>query len=294
MRIGPNSLFIFLTFLLFFPSSLFAEKKDTVKRAEIVCPPERFIPKDSLAFEAGEKLKYVMHYKWLGIKTDVGEGTVYLSNAGSRKGREVLQTRIVGSTYKFWDGFFKVRELFESRFYADNLRPLYFYRDTHEGKYKIKNTYHWDEGTNEIYARVERVKEEPLDTLLQGETCTFDLPTMFYYARNINFDKIEKGVNQPLSFAIDEEIFNIYFRFIGREVKNIYSIGEWRTLKFAAKVVAGEVFNGKHEMYIWVTDDANKIPLLFEVPIIVGTMSGRLVEYENVKFPMNCKIEEEL
>jgi hypothetical protein len=284
-----------LSFLVLIISSFLAvyaqdERNDTTK---INCPPIRFIHEDSLSFSAGEKLTYILQYRWLGIRTDVGEGSAYLSQSETKGGRSLFHTRVVGSTYKFWDAFFKVRELFESKFYSDNLRPVYFYRDTHEGKYKIKNTYYWNDLTHEISARVERENKEPLDTILLGQECTYDLPTMFYYARNIDFDEIERGVNHPLSFAIDEEVFNIYFRVIGREEKKINSIGTWKTIKFAAKVVAGEVFNGKNEMIIWVTDDDNKIPLYFEVPIIVGTMSGRLASYENVKYPMNCKIEEE-
>lgn len=286
---------ISLLFLLsFFVSCLTVtinaqDKKDTTK---INCPPVRLFEEKDLAFEGGEKLTYILQYRCLGIRSEVGDGIVYLSQSETKEGRKLFHTRVTGSTYKFWDAFFKVRELFESKFYSDNLRPVYFFRDTNEGKYKIKNTYYWDDLTNEISARVERVKEEPLDTVLQGQECTYDLPTMFYYARNINFDEVERGVNQPLSFAIDEEVFNIYFRVIGREEKKINTIGTWKTIKFAAKVVAGEVFTGKSEMMIWVTDDKNKIPVYFEVPIIVGTISGRLDTYENVKYPMNCKIEE--
>ena len=41
-------------------------------------------------------------------------------------------------------------------------------------------------------------------------------------------------------------------------------LGVFRTLKFAAKVVAGEVFTGEQEMIIWVSDDMNRVPLLFD------------------------------
>jgi hypothetical protein len=68
-------------------------------------------------------------------------------------------------------------------------------------------------------------------------------------------------------------------------------VGVFNTLKFAARVVAGEVFDGKEELTIWVSDDRNKVPLYFETPIIVGRVSGRLSYYENLKFPLSCKIK---
>ena len=62
------------------------------------------------------------------------------------------------------------------------------------------------------------------------------------------------------------------------------------TLKFAAKVVAGEVFKGEEEMIIWVSDDYNKVPLYFESPIIVGKVSGRLKRYSGLKYPLSSKL----
>ena len=157
-------------------------------------------------------------------------------------------------------------------------------------KYTIKNTYSWDDSTHAIDARIEWA-ERSLDTLLPGNRCTFDILTLFYNARNMDFEALEQGVNNPVSFAIDEEIFDIYFRYIGREEKRVPELGVYRTMKFAAKVVAGEVFTGEQEMYIWVSDDMNRVPLLFESPIIVGSVFGRLADWEGLRYPLeDCKV----
>jgi hypothetical protein len=63
-----------------------------------------------------------------------------------------------------------------------------------------------------------------------------------------------------------------------------------RTLKFAARVVAGEVFSGKEELIIWVTDDKNRVPLMFETPIKMGRVIGRLSSFRNLKHPLISKI----
>ena len=237
-----------------------------------------------------ERLTYIIHYKWLGIRTDVGSAEVTLHDGGERDGRHLLHPVATGSTYRFWDVFFKVRDTYESVFYEDSVRPVYFHRDIHEGKYTIKNTYNWDDSTHAIAARIEWARRS-LDTLLPGHECTFDILTLFYNARNMDFEALEQGVNNPVSFAIDEEIFDIYFRYIGREEKRVPGLGVYRTMKFAAKVVAGEVFTGEQEMYIWVSDDMNRVPLLFESPIIVGSVFGRLADWEGLRYPLeDCKV----
>ncbi len=242
------------------------------------------------AFLPGEKLSYVIQYKCLGIRTDVGKAVVNLYQVNDNGQRELLHAKAVGSTFKFWDSFFKVRDLYESRFYSDSIRPTFFHRDIYEGKYTIQNFYHWSQTDNSISAKVIRMNDNVKDTILPGRGDTFDLLTLFYNARNIDFEKVERGVNVPLSFVIDDEMFDIYFRYIGKEKKRIPKLGSFNTLKFAAKVVAGEVFTGKQEMIIWVTDDGNKIPLLFESPILVGSVVGRLSSCEHNKYPISSQI----
>ena len=83
------------------------------------------------AFRQGERLSYIIHYKWLGIRTDVGAAEVTLQGGGEKDGRHLLHPVAVGRTYKFWDVFFKVRDKYESVFYEDSVRPVYFHRDIH-------------------------------------------------------------------------------------------------------------------------------------------------------------------
>lgn len=253
-------------------------------------PPYPMLPAQEVAFQSGEKLHYVLHYKWLGIRMDVGEATAGIQSL-THQGRSAIHAVATGKTYKFWDTFFKVREHFESAFYVEDFRPYFFMRDVYEGGYTMKNHYTWNDD-HTIQAEVQRKSDPVKDTLLPGTATTYDLVTLFYLARNIDFDRIPVGENQPVSFAIDDEIFNVYFRFIGREERKVYDLGRFRTMKFAAKVVAGEVFNGDHELIIYVSDDANRIPLLFESKIRVGTVSGRLAGYEQLRYPLSSKVSD--
>lgn len=244
--------------------------------------------RSDLPYVPGESLTYVVNYKWGAINTDVGEAVTSLSYIDSSG---LFHSVITGRTYKFYDIIFKVREHFESKFFDDPFRPHYFYRDTREGKYRIKNIFQFDRDTNIIRASIQKYDRPPADTLLTGTGNTFDIPALFYNVRTIDFDSISHGVKHPISFAIDDDVYNFYFILIGKEVKKVRGLGTFNTLKFAVRLVAGSVFTGEDEMYIWVTDDENKVPLLFESPIIVGRVQGRLVEYSNLKGPLTSKIK---
>ena len=122
--------------------------------------------------------------------------------------------------------------------------------------------------------------------------CTYDLPALFFFARNMDMDIVEPGKKYPMTFAIDDEVINVYFILYGRETIKVKGLGTVNTIKFAARLIAGEVFKGEEDMMIWVTDDDNRLPVYFEAPLLVGTAAGRLSGYEGLKHKFTSLVEQ--
>ena len=255
------------------------------------CVPVISLAEDSLAYQAGEHLKFTVHYSWGVINSDVGVATVDLDTLRIN-GEKVFHCAVYGKTVSWYDLLFKVREDFQAWFSADGIVPLKFTRNTREGRYRAMNTYNymWDMPEPVIAADVftsssgQRYVQLPLDH------CTYDLPALFFMARNMDFDAVAPGVRYPMTFAIDDDVYNVYFILLGRETRKIKGLGTVKTIKFAAKLLAGEVFTGEEDMIIWISDDDNRIPLMFEAPILVGTASGRLAEYSGLKHPFTALV----
>lgn len=256
---------------LLFVNSIFAQTDTTARE---------------LPFKKGEKLTYVLSYTWGGINTDVGEGVVTLNYENG-----VYNPVVKGYTYKFYDMFFTVREHFESHFDEKTLRPYKFYRNTLEGKYRMINNYTFNNDTYEIHAVTKKKDYPEKDSILPGRYNTYDLVTLYFVSRTLDFNNVPVDEKQPISFAIDREIFDLYFVYKGKEVKKVPGMGTYNTMKFAVRLVAGEVFTGKDELFVWVTDDKNKIPLMFESKILVGKVYGRLTKWENLKYPLDSKVK---
>lgn len=241
---------------------------------------------EELPYKNDETLTYILSYTWGGINTEVGEGTAKLNCSDG-----LCNPVVTGRTYKFYDIFFRVREHFESSFIDSTFRPVSFYRKSEEGKYKAMNRYRFDDENGKIYVTVQNRDDPPIDTVLTSTRYTYDLVTLFYASRAMDFSSIEEGVKYPIVFAIDKEIYNLYFIYHGKEVKKIKGLGTFNTMKFSASLVAGEIFTGKDEISIWVSDDKNVIPLLFESKVLVGTVTGKLKSYGNLKYPLSSKIK---
>ena len=231
---------------------------------------------------------FTMHYNWGMINSDIGSAVVSLDESVFN-GKKAFRCSVTGKTTKMYDLFFKVRENFTSWFTVDGLRPLKFTRETQEGKYIARNTYiyDWSSPDPHIIADVYTSSMGQKNLDLPLTPCTFDLPALFFFARNIDMAKVEKGKKYPMTFAIDDEVFNVHFIFYGKETINVKGLGVVNAIKFSARLIAGEVFNGDTDVMIWISDDGNKVPVYFEAPILVGTASGRMTGFEGLKYPLN-------
>lgn len=272
-------------------ASLLHAQENTVSKGTS-CVPVRTTSEEELAFRSGERMDFILHYKWGSINTDVGTATVSLDSL-TFNGQKAFKCTASGRTKKFFDVFFKVRENFSSWFTREGMRPLKFTRDTYEGGYEARNTYlyKWDAAEPYIAADVYTSKMGQKSMQLPLTPCTYDLPALFFFARNMDVENVEPGKRYPMTFAIDEEIYNVYFILHGRETIKVKGLGTVNTIRFAAKLLEGEVFKGEEDMTIWVSDDENRLPVYFEAPLRVGVAAGRMSGYGGLKSPFTSLVK---
>ncbi len=248
--------------------------------------------RDSLAFQPGEKMSFSMHYEWGKINSDVGTADVELKET-VLNGEQVYHCRVTGRTAGFYDWFFKVREDFQSWFTSDGLHPRKFTRDTREGRYVARNTYIYSPADTLIHADVYSSSRGQRNISLPLDKCTYDLPALFFFARNMDMNAVTPDVRYPMTFAIDDDVYNVHFILHGRETIKVKGLGTVRTIRFSARLLAGEVFRKDTDMTIWISDDGNRLPVYFEAPILVGKASGRMTGFSGLKHPFTSMVEKD-
>jgi hypothetical protein len=113
-----------------------------------------------------------------------------------------------------------------------------------------------------------------------------DVISAVYYARNIDFSKYKQNDRIPFTMFLDNEVYNMYIRYLGREdVKTKY--GTFKAIKFKPLLVKGEVFKGGENMTVWVSDDPNRILLRAESPILVGSVKVDMMGYKNLRYKLS-------
>jgi hypothetical protein len=185
-----------------------------------------------------------------------------------------------GTTYKSYDWFFKVRDKFESWVDSASLKPFRYIRKTSEGSTHTYNDNYFN------FQRKEAVCYRILGEKIQKDTiplpaCTFDVLTMIYYARCIDYSKYQPDTKIPIILYLDGQIYDkLYIRYMGKE-KIKTDLGEMSCIKFKPLLIAGTIFSGGEEMTVWVTDDEKKIPVYIKTPIIVGDIQAKIKTIKN-------------
>jgi hypothetical protein len=243
---------------------------------------------ENYSFQPGEEARYRISYNWFVLWTDVGE--VWFSVKESNiSGTPCLHLLARGATYKSWDWFFKVRDRYESWVLPNSLKPLVFNRDVYEGGYTIKHRYIFNHKKGVAYAQTQDNDKPMKKDTLPITSCTFDMVSLLYYVRNLDYSHCRVNDTIPVTILLDNELYNIYFRYLGTEKKKIKHFGEIDCMKFSAMLIQGTVFKGGEKMFLWVTNDKNRIPVYVESPIIVGSVRGTLVGLKGNRYPVNFR-----
>jgi hypothetical protein len=65
--------------------------------------------------------------------------------------------------------------------------------------------------------------------------------------------------------------------------------GKIRCLKFVPVVQDGRVFRDEESITLWVSDDANKVPVYVKSKLRVGSVKMKLTDYSNLKYPLKIQ-----
>ena len=217
------------------------------------------------AFKNGEKLEYRLHY---GV---INAGTAQLEVKLLDKkfaGRTVYHIVGSGKTKGAFDWIFKVRDNYETYLDVDGVFPWLFVRNTDEGGYKINQTYKFSPLKNKVDNGEGKKFETPNGIQ--------DMLSSFYYARSIDYSKAKIGEAFTIWSFVDDEIWPLKIRYMGKDEIKV-SGKKYKAMKFHPVVQEGRLFEHEEDVTVWISDDENKIPLLAQGKVLVGSIKMELI-----------------
>lgn len=229
------------------------------------------------SFALGEQIRFNVFYNLAGVYVAAGEAS-FTTTLEKVAGRPVYHVVGDGRTHNSYDWIYKVRDRYETFIDTATMQPLKFIRNINEGGDKKYEHITFNKAANTAITN-KGVYKVP--------DCVQDVLSAIYYARNINYARYKPGDKIPFSMFLDNEVHNLYVRYLGaEEVKTRY--GTFRAIKFSPLLIKGTIFEGGEKMTVWVTNDANRMPVRIESPIVVGSIKVDMMSYRGLRHPMTA------
>lgn len=226
-------------------------------------------------YQEGEKLSYSLKYGFItaanGVlsvnqsKLQFSEPTYYLHAFG--------QTRF---------GFlFKVRNAYESYISKKTYQPYLYIEDIKEGSYTRKEYATFDHRNRTVSGKKGTFK---------GPTAqTFDLLSAYFFARNLDLSSLKKGDSFKISYFLNDEIAQLGITYVGVETIST-SLGNIECIKLSPDIKPGRIFKKDSRLYLWVTNDGNRIPVKAQAEILIGSITMELTKAQGLKYDLGKKV----
>lgn len=232
-------------------------------------------------FQVGEEIHYSVYYHLAWVWVDAANVSFFVSDTTYRNQSSFLFSS-KGQSKENYDWIFKVRDQFTSIISKENLSPLFYHRNTIEGSFKANNYYLFNSNKEQIYSFINNSEKSKFkDTLLYNKEI-FDVLSATYYLRTLNLELFKIGDTIPINTVMDNEIVKINILYLGKENVTHKNEKTYPCYKFKANAIEGSVFDSDSEIYVWVSQDENKIPIKVESNILVGSVIAYL---KSVKKP---------
>lgn len=237
-------------------------------------------------FQDGEQITYKLYYNWNFVWLPAGEVVFKVKERENE-----YHISAVGKTYSSYEWFFKVDDYYETVLDKKTLRPKSFVRDIKEGKFYLYNRINFDQKNGKAVSYQGPDKNSTKREEFSFSNCMHDMLSIVYYLRNVDYSYLKAKQEFPVEVFLDGKGWPVNVTYNGKH-KNIKIKGgdKYNTLMFTPEMIAGTQFKEGTKMNVWVSDDNNKVPVMLESPVSVGSIRAVLIDYKGLKHPLSAKL----
>ena len=257
-RSGMRKLFLLFVFLI------------TIADAEAQELPLKKEP----VFQAGEVLSYKLKYGFI----TAAEATIKVMNSDLKfEDNETYKLIVDAKTSGTFDIFYKIRDHYDSYIDKTKLTPYFYQEDIKEASYTRKDKARFTQEAKKVVSNK--------GTFTAPTNQTFDLVSAYYFARSLDISKLKIGEKFKLNYFLGDGIHQLEIKYVGKEVVKS-KLGNIRCLKFSPSIDPGRIFRKDSALYLWITDDGNRVPVKAQVEIIVGAVTMEIKSADGLKYPL--------
>jgi hypothetical protein len=226
------------------------------------------------AFTEGEVLQYKLKYGFI----TAAEATIKVQASDLKFDNKPTYKLVVDAqTSGTFDIFYKIRDHYDSYIDQTDLTPYFYQENIREASYRRTDKARFYQDNKKVVAN--------RGTFNTPTTQTFDLVSAYYFARSLDITKLKTGDKFKLNYFLGDEISALEVEYIGKEMVKS-KLGNIRCLKFSPSIKPGRIFKKDSRLYLWITDDGNRVPVKAEVEILVGSVTMEIKSATGLKYPI--------
>ncbi|QPH41859.1 DUF3108 domain-containing protein [Pedobacter endophyticus] len=225
-------------------------------------------------FRDGEVLNYKLRYGFI----TAAEGTLKVQNSDLKfDGKPTYRLSVDAQTSGTFDIFYKIRDHYDSYIDKTDLLPYFYQENIREANYRRQDKARFNQDSKKVVSN--------RGTFTAPTNQTFDLVSAYYFARSLDISKLRTGDKFKLNYFLQDEISALEIEYIGKETIKT-KLGNIRCLKFSPSIKPGRIFKKDSRLYLWVTDDGNRVPVKAQVEILVGAVTMELKSASGLKYAL--------
>lgn len=230
--------------------------------------------KKEVAFKEGETLSYRLKYGFI----TAAEATIKVVATDVKfENKPTYRLVVDAQTSGTFDVFYKIRDHYDSYIDQTDLLPYFYQENIREASYKRQDKARFNQEGKKVTSN--------RGVFTTPTTQTFDLVSAYYFSRNLDVSKLKLNDKFKLNYFLGDEISALEIQYVGKEVVKS-KLGSIRCLKFSPTIKPGRVFKKDSRLYLWITDDGNRVPVKAEVEILVGSVTMEIKSAEGLKYPI--------
>lgn len=230
------------------------------------------LPEVTAPWMKGERLDFRLSWG------PVTAGTATLQVKPAKDGKTEFYT--LAHDHGTFKSLYPVADTIYTRVRNKGLMTEVFTKTLHEGSYHNKSVIRFDRKGEKAWLSdtvfldpVKRTVKRSADTVVSIRGMEHSIMSAFYFVRTI---PLSVGDTTKFSAVSGKKRYELKVVTHGREkMKTV--LGEVNTVKVEPMLDGDGIFVSKGRIFIWLTDDERRIPVLMECEIAVGSIKAKLI-----------------
>ncbi len=269
--------YLSIGFLVFFLSSVAGADEATVSKDGKEAIPYGMIEPELLTYcySGGEKLRYDVFYTG-GIKI----GELRLKVTRESKSKELYEIRFRASTAdSFLERIYPIEDLHVTKIFGPQRLPFFYEVWQKEGyDYQAHRMTRYEQEKGEIhYLRDRRpIENFTFNGFIHNEF------SAFYASRLMKF---VPGTSFIVPTFADKKKVDVVVMVRERELLKETIFNDVQTLVVEPVMTFRGLYDKRGDTVVWYTDDQCRVPVQIKSELMIGSLTARLVAYENNHCP---------